>query len=1237
MSHFQDKTMHLLRASATVLIIVSAAGESVAQEQIDSVADPAATIVEACARFTVLTPGLVRLEWSPDGKFEDRASQVFVNRRLPVPKFSKGDRQGYLTISTEKFDIRYKRGGGRFDKSNLVVLAKTGPGETVWELSPPFENRANLGGTTRTLDGVSGACALEPGLLSQNGWTWIDDSDRLLFDKTGWIVPRNSPPAEEDPKSKIQNPKSIDWYFLVYGRDYKAALADYIKVAGRVPLPPRFAFGAWWSRYWAYSADELKQLVKEFREHDVPLDVLVIDMDWHRDGWTGYTWNPKYFPDPEGFLKWVHEQGLKVTLNLHPAEGVGRHEAQFPAMCKAMGLDPAKTERIPFDCTDRRYVTAYFDVLHHPLERQGVDFWWIDWQQGKKTSIPGLDPLWWLNYLHWTDMERRCATAVSAVGPDGETAPTSEHGSQSRGTSSFPRPIIFSRWGGLGNHRYQIGFSGDTYCNWPSLAFQPYFTSTAGNVGYAYWSHDIGGHQPGKVDPELYVRWLQWGALSPILRTHTTKNPEAERRIWAFPTAYFEAARKAYHLRYELIPYIYTAARQCYDTGVPICRPLYYEWPDESEAYRHDGEYMFGDQMLVAPVTEPADPVSGCAMVEVWLPPGRWTNWFTGRTYEGPKTVPLVVPLDEIPMFVKSGGIIVTQPKMAYLDEKPADKLIINIFPGESGGTRFYEDDGRSVGYASCECTWTPISHKFVGKNRIVSIGPSQGTHSGQSPKRRYELRFYDKAFDSGTFVLNGKLLKELHDPNDPKDPRDDTVGPWYYGTTMGEWLPLPPVSTSKCATIEARPLTPEQMEGWRKDTGYAVQVSSLPNGFRGLYQLLWMAREPGDVALLRTPPYLRENSTKTRQLALGTLAGAQKSYFMITGYFPNWPDSMLGRWLEIASAINDSKLDEAHRLSLLIRFLGLFYKMSISSGDADGRTFNAECRLAPTLGVPAFEKLEGMIRFLPDGQATLTGNRKRAFQGLSEDNPILLTTKIENKDALQTTRYRAEIEITTKGLNFTIPLEKVVLPSINAWWILGPFDAKFEGALAKPFPPEKLVDLKATYDRADQSRDREGAGTSRTGGPSGSGADRLLTRAAPMGEKIAWRHFKRQIKPGNDLTGEFFVDFDDVFGKRIYDGVVYGFTWLESPEDLDAVLAVGSDDGCAIRLNNKEVHRIDIDRPYTSKSERVPVTIRKGLNTLLIKVAQRGGDGGFCVHIEDKDGTPLTQVKPILERPERE
>jgi alpha-glucosidase (family GH31 glycosyl hydrolase) len=189
-------------------------------------------------------------------------------------------------------------------------------------------------------------------------------------------------------------------------------------------------------------------------------------------------------------------------------------------MAHSMGIDPASKQYVPFE---------------------GIDFFWLDWHQGDETKLAGVGPTWWLNYVFFTDQERE-----------------------------KKRALLFHRWGGLGNHRYQIGFSGDTVSVWDSLAFQPYFTATAANVGHTYWSLDIGGHMPGAIEPELYLRWIQWGIFSPILRTHTTKNPEAERSIWAYPEPYSDLMRQSFVRRNAMQPYIYTEARKTHDTGVWI-------------------------------------------------------------------------------------------------------------------------------------------------------------------------------------------------------------------------------------------------------------------------------------------------------------------------------------------------------------------------------------------------------------------------------------------------------------------------------------------------------------------------------------------------------------------------------------------------------------------------------------------------------------------------------------------
>ncbi len=670
-------------------------------------AHPDAVVRSGQARFAVLTPRLLRLQWSETGIFDDRSSYAFPTRHAPVPSFSRDIAGDDLIVDTGALRLRYRQDSGPFRADNLTISFELDGHSRTWR--PGTVDRENLRGTRRTLDLCEGDAALEPGLLSRAGWFLFDDSQTVRFGEDGWV---QSPPLHSHQ----------DWYFFGYGHDYKAALTDYSHFGGTIPLIPRFVLGAWWSRYWAYSAEELQELVHDFEAHGLPLDVLVVDMDWHTPhSWTGYTWNRKLFPDPPAFLQWVHQKGLRVTLNLHPAEGVQAFEEVYPRFAAAMGVDPSSGDTIPFRIADRRFVQNYFELLHHPLEDEGIDFWWVDWQQGEASELKGLDPLPWLNHLHFQD-------------------------SRHRGR----RPLLYSRWGGLGNHRYPIGFSGDTIAIWEALQFQPYFTATAANVCFGWWSHDIGGHMGGATEPELYARWVQFGALSPCLRLHATKDSRAERRPWKYSEEVYRAAKAAFRWRYRLIPYIYTMARVAHNSGIPLCRPLYYEYPREAAAYVARYQYFFGDQMFAAPMVHRADTETGIAATDVWIPPGTWTDYTTKETFIGPRWVRLIGDLDRLPMLMKEGAILPLAAPFASMPEPqlssgttgalPNDHLILSVFPGE-GRFCLYEDDGISEAYQAGQCEWTSMHTRIEGEREwIVQIEPVEGYCEALPRKRRYEI-----------------------------------------------------------------------------------------------------------------------------------------------------------------------------------------------------------------------------------------------------------------------------------------------------------------------------------------------------------------------------------------------------------------------------------------------------------------------------------------------------------------
>lgn len=671
-------------------------------------------------RFTLIDEGTIRLEYAPDGKFVDNKSFVAVIREYDnVPhKASLGGNK--VVITTSKFKLTYKKDGAPLSAKNLTITSAKTLG-TTFTWTPETKQKGNLKGTYRTLDGYDGdmfqysnpkhPMPLEDGLLATDGWTLIDDSKNYIFDGAqdwDWVAERTSAEGAQD------------WYFMAYGHNYKAALKSFTKFAGKVPLPPRYAFGYWWSRYWSYSDQELRDLISDFHRLNLPLDVIVIDMDWHPNtpesggGWTGWDWNESIFPDYKKFLTYLDEQGVKTTMNLHPADGVRPYEKKYNEFMQRYGKNDGKTYE--WMGSDKKYVKALFDTYLHQYVDEGVDFWWLDWQQWEKDrTLKNLDNVFWCNYIWFSDMEQN-------------------------GTK---RPLLYHRWGGLGNHRYQIGFSGDSYATWESLRFLPYFNSTASNVLYGYWSHDIGGHQVRRygmgVEPELYTRAMQMGQYLPILRSHSAKDPSLNKEPWAFNQTIQRRLMAVINGRYALVPYIYTMARQDYETGISLCRPMYYDYPEAKEAYEYKEQYMFGDKMLIAPVTEAVNKESGLASVKAWLPEGEWLEYETGTMLKGGQSIERQFSMDEYPVYVKAGSIIPYYGKVKNLSgtEQP---IIVRVFPGgDKDEFTLYEDNGEDKNYAG-EYATTPLSYQRNGGQLTVTIGARKGSYKDMPARRDYTL-----------------------------------------------------------------------------------------------------------------------------------------------------------------------------------------------------------------------------------------------------------------------------------------------------------------------------------------------------------------------------------------------------------------------------------------------------------------------------------------------------------------
>ncbi len=669
------------------------------------------------ARFQVLAPALVRLEYSSSVAFVDAPSVSVINRdhwpQTPVKSREEG---GWLILDTETLSLRYKLGSGPFTANNLRIDWRDGSGTHQWK--PGDADDQNLGGVPGELGNRSTKVVTDPGPLSRKGCYLLDDSKTPLFDKASdWIKPR----LAKD---------NLDWYFLAYGNDYKSALGQLSELVGSVPMLPRYVFGSWFGSRAGYSGEQWKMIVKQFRDEQFPLDMLVIDSDSKtKVVWSGYDWDLEQMPDPAAFFEWMKRQNIKVTVNEHYEPLTRESDSHFEMIRQVMGL-PAETKAIPHDLANKKYAGLFMDLLHKQDLERGMAFWWQD--GAASANMNGLDGYLWTRHIEYQGSEQITG----------------------KRTTAFCR--LGTCWG---SHRYGIFFTGDLHGVWESLPVLIPATVRGGNQLTPYMNNLCCGVFVVDLPPELYQRWVQFGAFSPLLWFHGLWGL---RLPWEYGLEGEENYRKFVGLRYQLIPYIYTCSRVAHETGLPLVRGMYLEYPEQEAAYTSQQQYMFGKELLVAPINAPGNgkPVRK----EVYLPAGQdWFDFFTGDLYAGGRTITHECPLDRMPLFVRAGSILPMAPEMAWSDQKPLDPLTLDVYAGSRAAEfNLYEDDGTSLDYRVGAYAWTPL--RFVSEkagNYTLRIGPSRGKFHGQLAKRRYVVRVHG-LFKPNTAGLNGRKLTEI-------------------------------------------------------------------------------------------------------------------------------------------------------------------------------------------------------------------------------------------------------------------------------------------------------------------------------------------------------------------------------------------------------------------------------------------------------------------------------------------
>ena len=686
------------------------------------------------ARFTFITDNLVRMEYALEGSFIND-STLFAVDRTPreVDVDIRQDGRKYI-FSTPAMRLVYDADGCPFGQNNIHAEWNQNGEDRNWYIWMNQSN--NLQGPISTLDNVSGPVPRQEGLLSRDGWYLINDTGKDIY-TNGHMERRNANHYQ-------------DLYLFVYGTDYKNALKSLAAISGPVPMTRKYVHGAWYCRWWPYTADDYREIVAGYDEHGFPMDVLVFDMDWHRKsdatvgmghagtrGWTGYSWNRDLIPDPEVLVKEFRDKNIYVALNDHPHDGYRQHEDYYKDFAKELGIDPEKDPVPPLQANNPTYMNAFFKYAHRPAENMGVALWWQDWQQDYALPyVPGTgtNHLALLNELYFND---------------------TKHDNQ--------RPSGFSRWAGWGDHRHPIQFSGDSYANWNLFSFVIDLTTSSSNAGCFYWAHDTGGFY-GARNPELYTRWTQYALLNSSMRVHSVVSKDLDRRPWLWGEREEKVMRDAYRLRSRLMPYIYSSVRQCHTDMLPLIRGLYIENPTDSMSYVQPGEFMFGDLILGAPVTEPGKGPDLTVDKNVYFPAGQpWYSLYTNKKFEGGTSEVVPTPLEESPIFVKGGHILPMQPYTDRMASTPLTTLVLRCYPGEDGtetSYELYEDDGLTLDYASGRFATTGLSYSRAGGKQTYTVDATKGKYDGQPARRAYRFELPGTNAASKVTVKGGKGKK---------------------------------------------------------------------------------------------------------------------------------------------------------------------------------------------------------------------------------------------------------------------------------------------------------------------------------------------------------------------------------------------------------------------------------------------------------------------------------------------
>ena len=659
-------------------------------------------------RFTVLTERLIRLEYSPNSTFNDFATQFASFRNFDVPKFVKNDDKNLVEIQTSYFKLTYEKNtpfkGSTFSPTKNLKVVVNGT-NFVWYVGNP--EAKNYYGSSISAEMGKNESELNKGLYSDDGIVSFDDSKSLRLNELGEFL----------------NPEdnNIDIYLFVYNKDFGLVVGDYFKLTGYPSLVPRFALGTWWCKDYPYGTADVLNTVNEFEKHEIPISVFLFDKDWHirttgpyKDLETGFSFNKKLIEDPKDLIAKLHQKGIRIGLNINPKDGVYSHEENYEKVKEF--LEYKDEGVIPIDLLNPKHLDALLKLLLEPLENMGVDFFWNDYK-----DFSNLKKLWILNHYIFNYLDRNPAK----------------------------RGMILSRNSLVNAHKYPVLYAGVSNVGWDNFSTSSFFNLQASNIGAAFWSNDIGDFEGGIEDPELYIRSVELGTFSPIMRFHAAKGKYYKREPWRWDSKTSNIVSRYLKLRHRLMPYLYTESYKYYKTGAMIFQPVYW-YKDKI----YDNEvYFFGSELLIAPILEKKNVVMNRTIHKIFLPDGMWYEFTTGKRYVGDKKYVSFYKEEDYPIFAKRGSIIPLSNKSNINNTSNPTDIEIHVFPGQNNTYRMYEDDGISTLYREGYYLITEIDYNYQPNNYTLIIRSIEGKSGIVPDYRNYKIRFRNTKYAEDVIV----------------------------------------------------------------------------------------------------------------------------------------------------------------------------------------------------------------------------------------------------------------------------------------------------------------------------------------------------------------------------------------------------------------------------------------------------------------------------------------------------